>query len=160
MKEHRYWDSSVFVALLNNEQGRAPTVVSILDQAEAGRIQLYTSALTITEVLKLKGKKPIGQDAQKKIVELFQHEYIQVIGVDRWIAFDAQQYVWENNVPPKDSIHVATALKKKLPILETYDNDDLISKSGQLGNPPIVIRKPVELGSQPGLFDKENSKSF
>ena len=64
---------------------------------------------------------------------------------------------WENNIPPKDAIHVATALKVKVDVMETYDEDDLIKHSGKVGSPPLIIEEPKEV--QMELFNgKEQEK--
>jgi len=155
--EKRYWDSTVIIAYLNNERDRAPICKAILDAAERGEIQIIISALVIAECLKYKGAKPIGKDNRKKVLEFFQNDYIKVRNVDRWIAKDAQELYWEENIPPKDAIHVATALKSKVDVMETYDEDDLIKKSGKVGAPPLLIRAPdkVQLGLFNGLKEKE-----
>jgi predicted nucleic acid-binding protein len=110
----------------------------VLRAAEDGELELVTSALTLTEVIKLKGKPELKQDCEKKIAEFFQNDYIILRNVDRFIALSAQRLVWENNLAPKDSIHVATALRWKIPVLDTFD-DGLIALNGKLpiesGNP-------------------------
>jgi predicted nucleic acid-binding protein len=104
--------------------------------------RIYTSALTITEVLKYKGAKPIPKDKKEMLRAFFQNDYIRIIQVDRWVAFGAQELVWENGIPPKDALHVASALHAEVDILETYDDDDLIKKSKTVGSPPLEIRNP------------------
>ena len=41
----------------------------------------------------------------------------------------------------KDAIHVASALKAKIPILDTFDKY-LIGLNGTIGNPPLIIGEP------------------
>ena len=50
--------------------------------------------------------------------------------------------VWTQGIRPKDAIHVATALDGHVNVLETFD-DGLLAKTGTIGNPPLVIRKPM-----------------
>jgi len=50
--------------------------------------------------------------------------------------------VWNHKIKPKDAIHVATALALKVPCLETFDTG-LLKKSGRLGTPALVIRRPI-----------------
>jgi predicted nucleic acid-binding protein len=149
--EKRYWESSVIIAYLNGERGRAEECQAILDEAEQGKIWIYTSALTITEVLKYRGAKPISKDKREKVRDFFQVDYIRVIQIDRWIAYGAQDLVWENGIPPKDALHVASALKAEVDALETYDNDDLIKKSKTVGSPPLEIREPKRIQLSLGL---------
>jgi len=157
-KEKRYWDSSVIVALLNDEEGRAPDCVNVLNGAKAGKVQIVTSALAIAEVLKYRQNKPIRKEDRRKITEFFQHQFITVVTLDRWIAFKAQEVHWDYNVPPRDAAHVATALRAKVNVMESYDGDDLLSVSGKIGSPPLVIRTVQPVGDQPGLFDGQEAK--
>jgi predicted nucleic acid-binding protein len=134
----RYWDSSAFLAWLLPEAEREDACRSVLRAAEEGELQLVTSALTLTEVIKLKGKPELKKAQEAKIANFFQNEYIILRNVDRFIALAAQRLVWEYELAPKDSIHVATALRWKIPVLDTFD-DGLIALSGKLaldeGNP-------------------------
>ena len=148
-REKRYWDSSVIIAYINEERGRVDVCKAILDDAEQGEMWIYTSALTITEVLKYKGAKPITKDKKEKLAGFFQNDYIRIIQLDRWIAFNAQELYWDNGIPPKDSLHVASALKAEVDVFETYDDDDLIKKSKTVGSPPLEIRNPIH--TQPSL---------
>jgi predicted nuclease of predicted toxin-antitoxin system len=60
-------------------------------------------------------------------------------------------WICAGNIKPKDAIHVATALDAAVFALETFD-DGLINKSGKIGNPSLIIRKPLA-PAQGGLFD-------
>jgi len=62
--------------------------------------------------------------------------------VTRSIAEAAQDVVWNHDIKPKDAIHVATALDAKIAVLETFD-ENLLTKSGTVGNPSLTIRKPI-----------------
>jgi hypothetical protein len=59
--EKRYWDSSVFLALIKDEQGRADTCEHIINDARAGRVAIYTSMITLTEVVKRR-RGPVEAD--------------------------------------------------------------------------------------------------
>lgn len=134
----RYWDSSAFLAWLLPEPEREDACNSVLRAAEDGELELVTSALTLTEVIKLRGKPELKREHEATIAKFFENEYIILRNVDRFIALAAQRLVWEENLSPKDSIHVATALRWKIPVLDTFD-DDLIALNGKLtleeGNP-------------------------
>ena len=51
-----------------------------------------------------------------------------------------------------DAAHVATALRLKIPLLETFD-DRLIALGGLEGDPPLVIRNPKWDVSMGPLFE-------
>ena len=50
--------------------------------------------------------------------------------------------VWDYAVRPKDAIHLATAMEAQISLIETFD-EGFIGKSGQVGSPTILIRKPL-----------------
>jgi len=156
----RYWDSSAFLAWLLPEPDREDACRSVLRAAEEGEIEIVTSALTLTEVIKLKGKPELKREQEKKIAEFFQNEYIIVRNVDRFVALSAQRLVWDQNLAAKDSIHVATALRYKIPVLDTFD-DQLIGLSGKLpfdaGNPtsPMLQITHPHIQEQLSLLDQK-----
>lgn len=50
--------------------------------------------------------------------------------------------MWQyEGLKPKDATHVATAVRAKVDVLETFD-DGLIKLSGKVGNPLLPIRRP------------------
>ncbi len=59
--DRRYWDSDAFLGWLLNEQDKAPKCEGVLKAAEAGQLQIVTSALTLTEVIRLKGKPRLAR---------------------------------------------------------------------------------------------------
>ena len=160
IKEKRYWDSSVICALLNEEKDRAPDCVNVINGAKAGKVQIIVSALAIAEVLKYRQNKPIRKDDRQKVIEFFQHQFITVVTLDRWIAFKSQEVHWDHNVPPRDAVHVATALRARVNVMESYDGDDLLAVSGKIGSPPLVIRKVQPVEDQPGLFDGQEAQKI
>jgi hypothetical protein len=62
---------------------------------------------------------------------------------DRPIGEEARLLCWKYpKLKPKDAIHVASALFAKVDALHSYDDDDLVSLNGQLGEPPLRICHP------------------
>jgi len=155
--DYRYWDSVTFLGWLSAEPDKAPDCKPILEAAEAGKVVLVTSALTITEVLKLKGHEKIPASQAKKIEAFFRHSWIIVREVDRFVAEDARELVWNKNINPKDAIHVATALRQDVTLdqFDTFD-EGLIKFSGTLGDPPLTIGKPNLPPNLP-LFEKDDN---
>jgi predicted nucleic acid-binding protein len=130
----RYWDSSCFLAWLLPEPARAPACRGVLNAAERGELVIVASALTLTEVIKLKGQPPLKADQEKKIRAFFENDYIVLRNVDRFIAESARDLIWKHpHLNPKDSIHLATALKVQVPHLDTYD-DDFLTLNGKVGS--------------------------
>jgi predicted nucleic acid-binding protein len=53
----RYWDSCNFISLIaEDEADRAEICQHILEDAEAGRLVIITSTLTIAEVIRMRWK--------------------------------------------------------------------------------------------------------
>ena len=155
--DFRYWDSNAFLGWLAEESDKVDYCRPVIEAAEAGRVRILTSALTIPEVLWIKGQDRISADSAAKVEAFFRHKWIVIRELDRFIAEDARALVWSHNVKPKDAVHLATALKRDVPIdqLDTFDVP-LSRFSGKLGEPPLIIGKP-NMGSALPLFEDDES---
>src|SRR5476651_1065141 len=131
--DYRYWDSVTFLGWLAGEPDKVPHCRPVIEAAEGGSVVLVTSALTLTEVLWLKGhgSQKLSAQQAKKIEDFFRHQWIVVREVDRFIAEAAREVVWSKNIMPKDAIHIATVLRQDVQLdqFDTFDND-LIKLSG------------------------------
>lgn len=127
---------------LQEEGDKVDACEEVLQAAEDGKVVIVTSALTIAEVLALKGRDKIPAERRSKVELFFRNEYIDVINITRRIAEAARSFVWDYGVLPKDALHVATAIDVRLTLLNTFDMP-LVKKSGKIGQPPLVIAKPT-----------------
>ena len=152
--DYRYWDSNAFLGWLAEEPDKLEYCRSVIRAAEAGKVGILTSALTIAEVLWIRGQNRIPADSATKVEAFFKHQWIVVRELDRFIAEDARALVWNHNVKPKDAVHLATALKRDVSIrqFDTFD-EPLIRLTGRLGEPPLTIGKPYMESPYP-LFDQ------
>ncbi len=141
--EKIYWDSDCFLGFFKNEPNKAEKCDGVIKRAERGEVLIITSALTLAEVLWMRNDSKISQEDADIIQKFFRRSFIRVNNVTRKIAENAQLYVWNNNIKPKDAIHVSTAIHLKVDALETFDKK-LISKSGTVGSPLLLIREPKE----------------
>ena len=139
MHDRIYWDSNAFLAWLQNEPGREAACRDTLDAAQNGAFLIITSALTLAEVLWLKGAPRLTEDKADLLNRFFRRSSIRVVNLDRRIAQRAQRLVWESGIKPKDSVHVASGLQYECPVLETFDLP-LIQKGVDLEG--IEIREP------------------
>jgi len=139
--ERRYWDSDCFLGWLLAEQDKMTSCQEVLTAAEDNKLLIVTSALTIAEVLALRGRLKIAQADRIKVDSFFRNDYIVVRNITRRISEAARELVWDHGVKPKDALHVATALDAGLQLLNTFDRD-LIKKSGKIGTPALVISNP------------------
>lgn len=137
-----YWDANAFLGWLQEEPERVDLCRATLERARAGDVLIVTSALTMAEVLWLRGAVPIPKDRADIVKRFFRRSTIRVRNVTRQVSESAQELVWDHGIKPKDAIHVATALEAGVVALETFD-EPLIKKSETVGKPPVVIRKPL-----------------
>lgn len=140
--ERRYWDSDCFLGWLQAEDDKVDSCRQVLNLAAKGELEIITSALTIAEVLNLRGHKPIPSDKRKQVIAFFKRSYIVPVSITRLIAEDSRDLVWDHGIDPKDALHVATAIKAKVDVLNTFDKS-LIGKSLQVGNPKLLIEAPT-----------------
>jgi predicted nucleic acid-binding protein len=145
--EQIYWDSDAFLGWFQEEPGKVELCEGTIERAQNGETLIITSALTIAEVLWLRGGPPIPQEKDKLVRKFYRRSYIRVRDVTRAVSESAQDLVGKYGIRPKDAIHVATA---KVIALETFD-EWLLKKSGVVGNPNLIIRKPIP-PAQPKLF--------
>lgn len=139
--ERFYWDSDCFLGHFKADDGKAEKCDGVLQRAARGEVLILTSALTLAEVLWMRGGPRLPEEKAEIVRKFFRRSYIRVLNVSRKISESAQVLVWEQNIKPKDAIHVATALHMGVDALETFDGD-LIGKSGTVGRPLLLIREP------------------
>lgn len=154
----RYWDANAFLGVFNNEPDKVASCQTVLKAAEAGTVKIVTSAVTLTEVIKVKGQPRLKREAEQVIRAFFQHEWIVIVECDRSIAVAARQLMWDHEfLDHKDAIHVATAIRAGVTQLDTFD-EPLCGITGRIGSPPLVIGHPnlVEQ-TQLGLPDSPDS---
>lgn len=138
----RYWDANAFLGIFNNEPDKVAQCETVLKAARAGALQVVTSAVTLAEVIKVKGQPRLKRQAEEDIRKFFQHDWIVIVECDRQIAVQARQLMWEFEfLDHKDAIHVATAVRARVVQLDTFD-ESLCKITGRIGNPPLVIGHP------------------
>jgi len=141
-KELVYWDACTFLSWFNDieEPENAKKCLGTIEAAKKEEVIIVTSAITLTEVIKLKGKKYLFQEHEKTIKDFFENEFIIIVGVDRRIAEYARDLIWKYpHLNPKDSIHLSTALKNKISVLNSFDSD-FLKLNGLIEN--IEITEP------------------
>jgi len=120
--ERRYWDSNIILAWLKKETGWEKCQ-GVFAAFEKNDVQIITSAITIAEVIYLKGRPLITQDKSDIICRFFERD-ILIINVDRDTAENARKLIWENqNLKPNDALHIASAIMAGVSIMDTFDKD-------------------------------------
>lgn len=152
---YRYWDSDCFLGWFNKEKDKIELCRGTLTKAQNRELKIITSALTLVEVIKIKGKPKLPQEKEQKIIEFFENDFIIIRNVDRFLSEFARNLIWTYpQLNPKDSIHLATAVLHNIHIFNTFDNDllslneyiELNDKSGKL-----IIKKP-DIAHQGNIF--------
>lgn len=140
-----YVDSSVFIAWLwgevNNGVDRKAVGTHIFKQAERGLFKLHISAFTLAEVHK-KWKLPrLTAPQDQQLIAFFEHEYIEIVDVDREVGERANELCRQFGLKPPDAIHVASALRANCEVLLAWDGD-----FRRVVLPDLIIEEPRILG--------------
>jgi predicted nucleic acid-binding protein len=141
-----YFDSSVFIGWIKGEVIGRIDRRAVADHnfhlAQQKTFQIYTSAVTLAEVHKIRGK-PGALDAtqDEAILTFFEHEYIMIIDVDREIGEEANRHCRAFGLQPMDALHLACALRAQCDILLGWDDH---FKS--VTHPAIRCEAPQALG--------------
>lgn len=118
-----------------------------IKRAEAGDIEIVTSAATLAEVCK---KPPDATSPANNLPSFFNQKYILLINVDKEVSLKAQSLLLANlaGLKPFDAIHLASALVAEIQVFHTFD-DRLLSKTNQLslsdGSTMKIVRPTEEL---------------
>lgn len=156
-----YWDTCAWLALINEEAGRKPDVDAVYSQARAGRVELWTSNMSIVEANRLEAEmqqaKPIPPDSLAILDGLFFQPFVKLVPVDTDIAKRARKLIRET---PRlrvkaDAIHLASAMRWSIPVLHTYDGSDLTHLDGKIiceDGTRMTICYPKDPFQDEGLF--------
>jgi len=141
----RMWDSSVVLAYLAGYKQADPVCDLILNEASLGRLEIVVSTLAEAEVAYLQGKS--DTDSEATIQEFFSRDYIVPVSFDRLIAREARRLIrcYRPGLQGADAVHIATALKWHIPVIESFD-PHFLKLNGKEGNPPVIIREPLYEG--------------
>lgn len=125
-----YWDSAVFVSLIEKTPKRIATIDALLDDCDAKKIEIWTSHLTIAEVAFAKAEKDgkaLDPEVEEAIKDLWHVESpIKLVEVSQPICELASSFVrramaLELKLGGADAVHLATAIFVKATELHTYD---------------------------------------
>lgn len=160
----RYWDSVVWLGILNEEPDKLDICTQLLEEARSGEASLVSSALTLTEVVHIQGGyRYMNPDKEATIEKFFDHDYIKIRNVDRRVGNKARQLVWRYHdigLKPKDAIHAATAMIANVDVLNTYDSD-LLQLDGKLPRDDgEMLKIEIPFIAQPSLFTPQEATTL
>ena len=150
MAERVYWDSCVWIGLINEEPDKVDSAKWVLERAEAGEIEIWTSVITLAEVYKVRQSGDPDPEADKRLDDFLSQPYIVHVQVDQDIAMEARRLL-RAKLPglkkPYDAVHLASSVWHNIETFHTFDREDLLPLSGcvrcQNGN-TITVRKPPD----------------
>jgi len=143
-----YLDSSVYIAAINNEPGRAKTVKQIFAAADRSEIELVASTFVAAEVIKMRGQGYLSLDHEVAIESYLKSEHILWVELDLSLAIRARGIARDHSLKPGDAIHLASAIRGKADVLLRFD--DRFTANGDIAG--IEVCDPYWYGP-PELFD-------
>ncbi|RMD92582.1 MAG: PIN domain-containing protein [Alphaproteobacteria bacterium] len=137
------FDSCAFIALANNEDGRADAVRTAIEKARRGDHEILVSALIFAELLR------------PNVEAILNAPWVVVMSVDPEIGRLAAQLRTQFHMKVPDAIHLATAVRGRADALLTFD-DDLLKRNGTpFRGVDICVRSPNELFGPGPLFQHD-----
>jgi predicted nucleic acid-binding protein len=156
-----YWDANLFCKFFNPEEEKWDDVNQALNKAKDGELLIVTSALTLAEVVKVNAELKLSPDQRQMVKALFEEPYIAVTAVTPITGEIARDLVWDFNIDPKDSVHVATAIERRVPVFHCYDGR--LKKKGEkhvikMLDFEMEFKEPLESFPPPPKPDFEQRK--
>ena len=162
VKPRQYWETSCFIALLQNEPSRGETGQRIFNDALNGQLRIVTSTLAIAEC---SGGQTIARLPQERldalnqsIAEMFFQRCVTLIEPDPLLAQHAQRIQqWSirarsQKIRPIDAIHVASAIRGRCTVVFSYDSEHILRLNGTQppeAPAPLRIEEPTWTGTLP-----------
>lgn len=126
-----YWDADVLLSIINANPDRMPVLNAILDDAQNGKIEIYTSMLSIVEVawaMSEKDTKALDPEINEKIDNLWRPPSpIKLVDIYPLLVYEARElmrqsipYGW--SLTPIDAIHLASGRRMDISEFHTYDS--------------------------------------
>ncbi|MGA3059142.1 MAG: type II toxin-antitoxin system VapC family toxin [Candidatus Bathyarchaeia archaeon] len=121
-----YIDSNVFIypVLYTLEaEPKAKRAKQILLSIEKGELQAYTSTLTWDEVVWVISKTLSRDEGINQGQKLLGFPNLEFISADENILSQAQALIDKYNLSPRDSIHIASAIQRKIKTIISDDKE-------------------------------------
>ena len=133
-----YWDSSVFLCFLRKQEGERRAIgEDILRHARDGKISLFTSSFTVTEVIKplrfeTTGPRPLSSDEVADLQGMFHWPWLKKIALDHRVAQDAVNMALTFALSAAESIHAASAMAAKVDVMQQWEPSAALEKINHL----------------------------
>lgn len=153
-----YWDSNAWLGLLNGEADKKRELQIVYGHAKKGHYELWTSTWSYMECRRLKSEadlpRPLDPANEKIIADIFRQPCVKPIPVTQDIA-ELARTTWRETPglgSYQDAVHLVSALRWNVPVMHTYDRDDLLHLTGSFtckDGTPLIICYPDETTDGP-----------
>ena len=140
----------MWIGLLNEEPDKVDSATWIIERAERGEVEIWTSTITLAEVYKIRGPSEADPEGDKKLDEFLSQPYVVHVQLDQDVAMEARRLL-RAKLPglrkPNNAIHLASAVWHDIEIFHTFDRDDLLPLDGLVkcqNGKSIAVTKPPE----------------
>ncbi len=164
-----YWDSAIFIAFFSQEGTRTKEELAGIDQVvdafDKGTCILVTSMITKTELLPSK----LGKDNYDKLSALWKRKQFQAMEVTEAIIDLANEirnfYADKQEKVPStpDSIHLATAIRAKADVFQTFDGGKkrgLLQLDGNVAGYNLSVKVPFVPQRELPLAETSTGRKF
>lgn len=118
-----YVDSNVFITPLLYDAPRSEAAAAVLKMIETKKISAYTSTLTWDEVVWVVRRTLGKADSIEAGKKLLGFPNLRFIPTSEEVVRGAQSLVADWDLDPRDAIHIASALNKRVDVLVSDDSD-------------------------------------
>jgi predicted nucleic acid-binding protein len=131
-----YLDSNVFIYPViypAESEPKAKKAKEVLLSVEAGKTDAYTSTLTWDEVVWVVSKTMGRSEGINQGKKLLGFPNLKFISTDSSVVSHAQRLIEKYKISPRDAIHVASALERKIIELISDDSElDIIKETQRI----------------------------
>lgn len=161
-KPKYYWDACAWIGLINQEPNKIDSLRFVIEEAQKGNVQIWTSAFTLAEVFKKKCSDEISgieQSDDTAFEDYLAQDFIQRVQVDSDVGTAARRLLrqFPGIRKPQDAIHAATAAMYSVDELHTFDGADLLPLSGKI---PMANGKFLTICKPPSPPDPDKGTLF
>lgn len=122
----------MWIALIKREEGRFDACKFVVEKAQRGEVEIWTSMFTLAEVWKRRcGGDDVGlpEADDQAFEDYIEQDFVKRVAVDTDVGTAARRLLrkYPTIGKPQDAIHVATALLENVDELHTFDRADLLA---------------------------------
>lgn len=162
-----YWDACVWIELITQANAdRVDRCKYVIEQAEKGAIELWTSTFTLAEVWKRKCEGQftgLPESGDTVFEDYIEQDLVRKVQVDVDVGMLARRLLrkFPGLGKPQDAIHVASCLLNDVDEMHTFDDRDLSKFNGKIprrDNIKLTICPPPmrPRSDQTELFDGDD----